>query len=216
MSVRRHASSVEKVGRRLVTATQSSPENNLDSDDSIRKGKSKRINPQTCAYCCKITLNDDECPSLDSVCMSISNPPSSGGLALLSSLHASLPQSSDNGSSSNLTNLSSRPISNPPSSVPPSPALLTIDESDEDMMSSEDERETDPVHVFKRGSLERSPSKSQRMKNFKGLRIDLVAAKNRMRSQCGSLAGQRNAKVADGNVNTETKEEKNMDQSISS
>ena len=83
-------------------------------------------------------------------------------------------------------------------------------------MSSEDERETDPVHVFKRGSLERSPSKSQRMKNFKGLRIDLVAAKNRMRSQCGSLAGQRNAKVADGNVNTETKEKENTDQSISS
>ena len=53
------------------------------------------------------------------------------------------------------------------------------------------------------------------MKNFKGLRIDLVAAKNRMRSQCGSLAGQRNAKVADGNVNTETSEEKNTDQSIS-
>ena len=83
-------------------------------------------------------------------------------------------------------------------------------------MSSEDERETDPVHVFKRGSLERSPSKSQRMKNFKGLRIDLVAAKNRMRSQCGSLAGQRNAKVADGNVNTETKEKENTDQNISS
>ena len=207
MSVRRHASSVEKIGRRLVTATQSSPENNLDSDDSIRKGKSGNNPVMTQMH------NDDECPSLDSVCMSlISNPPSSGGLALLSSLHASLPPS-DNGSSFNLTNMS-RPISNPPSSVPPSLALLTIDESDEDMMSSEDERES-PVHAFKRGSLERSPSKSQRLKNFKGLRIDLVAAKNRMRSQCKSLPDQRNTKVTDCHVNTETREEKNLKQSIS-
>merc|ERR1719331_722134 len=35
-----------------------------------------------------------------------------------------------------------------------------------------------------------------------------------MRSQCGSLPGQRNAKVADGNVNTETREEKNTETSI--
>lgn len=37
-SVKRHASSVEKVNRRL--GAQSSPENNADSDDSVRKGKS--------------------------------------------------------------------------------------------------------------------------------------------------------------------------------
>ena len=152
---------------------------------------------------------DDQCPSLDSVCMSsFSNPPSLGGQPPLpSSLHDhSLP---DNGSS-NLTKLS-RPICNTPSSVPPSPALVTIDESDEDILSSDDEKNVF-VQPLKRGTLERSPSKSQRMKNFKGLRIDLVAAKNRMRSQSGSLPGQRNAKVADGNVNTETGETENRDQ----
>ena len=153
---------------------------------------------------------DDQCPSLDSVCMSsFSNPPSLGGQPpLLSPLHDSLP---DNGSS-NLTKLS-RPICNTPSSVPPSPALVTIDESDEDILSSDDEKNVF-VQPFKRGTLERSPSKSQRMKNFKGLRIDLVAAKNRMRSQSGSLPGQRNAKVANGNVNTETGETENRDHHV--
>ena len=63
-----------------------------------------------------------------------------------------------------------------------------------------------PLGVFKRGTLERSTSKSQRLKNFKGLRIDLVAAKNRMKAQSGQLADQRHANLFQGD--NDTKEEK--------
>ena len=138
---------MEKVGRRLVNTTQSSPENNLDSDDSIRKGKRNKMNNHLTYMQTDLMHFDDQCPSLDSVCMSsFSNPPSLGGQPPLpSSLHDSLP---DNGSC-NLTKLS-RPICNTPSSVPPSPALVTIDESDEDMLSSDDEKNVF-VQPFKRG-----------------------------------------------------------------
>ena len=97
--------------------------------------------------------------------------------------------------------LSSKHVSRPPIvlasntlSTPATPVLLTIHESGEDLISSEEDDEDVPIGHFTRGTLERSTSRSQRLKNFKGLRIDLIAAKSRMMVVTGAAAQLRKDK----------------------